>query len=131
MLRTDEILSTIQMLHAEHLDVRTRHAGTEPRRLRGAEPGPPLPEGAAEDRLAGPAGWSRSATAWGPSTAFPVINKRLAISPAATLLAGHGHGAAVQVAKTLDAGGGRVPRRFRRRLHGPGPQGDHRPATRW
>jgi hypothetical protein len=39
----------------------------------------------------------------GAKYGIPVINKRLAISPAATLLAGHGHAAAVQVAKTLDA----------------------------
>ncbi len=35
--------------------------------------------------------------------AIPVINKRLAISPISTILAGHGHAAAVQVARTLDA----------------------------
>jgi len=34
---------------------------------------------------------------------IPVTNRRLAISPIATILAGHGHGAAVQVARTLDA----------------------------
>ena len=39
----------------------------------------------------------------GAKYGIPVINKRLAISPAATLLAGHGHAAALQVAKTLDA----------------------------
>jgi len=38
----------------------------------------------------------------GAKYGIPVINKRLAISPASSLLAGHGHAAAVQLAKTLD-----------------------------
>lgn len=102
MLRTDEILSTLQMLHSEHLDVRTvtlalnvddcaapsmdalcrklhNKIVTRARRL-------------VEicDRVGGKYG-------------IPVVNKRLAISPASHLLAGHGHGAAVALAKTLDA----------------------------
>ncbi len=102
MLRTDEILSTIEMLHAEHLDVRTvtlalnlddcaapsvdnlcrkLHAKITSRASRLVE---------VCDRV-------------GAKYGIPVTNKRLAISPAATILAGHGCAAALQVAKTLDA----------------------------
>lgn len=41
----------------------------------------------------------------GSKYGIPVTNRRLAISPVATVLAGHGHEAAMQVAKTLDAAG--------------------------
>ena len=102
MLRTDEILSTIEMLHAEHLDVRAvtlalnvddcaapsvdhlcrkLHTKITSRASRLVE---------VCDRV-------------GTKYGIPVINKRLAISPISTILAGHGHAAAVQVARTLDA----------------------------
>jgi len=101
MLRTDEILSTIQMLHAENLDVRTVtlavnvndcaatsmdhlcrkvHDKIVSRARRLVE---------VCERVAGKHG-------------IPVINRRLAISPASVLLAGHGKAAAVQLARTLD-----------------------------
>ncbi len=91
MLRTDEILSTIQMLHAEHLDVRSVTLGLN------------LDDCAAPNldhlcrkvrqKIASHA--SRLVEVCdrvGAKYGIPVINKRLAISPAATLLAGHGHG---------------------------------------
>ena len=101
MLSTDEILSTIQMLHAEHLDVRTvtlginlddcGHSEVEHvcRKLRqkiaryaaGLVP--------ACNKIAGKYG-------------VPITNKRLAISPAVTLLAGHGPAAALHIAEALD-----------------------------
>ncbi len=102
MLRTDEILSTLQMLHSEHLDVRTvtlalnvddcaapsmdtmcrkLHTKIVTRARRLVE---------ICDRVGGKYG-------------IPVVNKRLAISPASHLLAGHGQGAAVALAKTLDS----------------------------
>ena len=102
MLRTDEILSTIQMLHAEHLDVRTVTLALN------------LDDCAAismdhmcrkvRDKIAARA--SRLVEACdrvGGKYGIPVTNKRLAISPASHLLAGHGHAAAVQLARTLDA----------------------------
>ncbi|NLY02982.1 MAG: PFL family protein [Rhodopirellula sp.] len=102
MLRTDEILSTIEMLHAEHLDVRAVTLALNVddcaapsvdhlcRKLRGK-----IVTRASRlveicDRV-------------GSKYGIPVINKRLAISPIATILAGHGRAAALQVAKTLDA----------------------------
>ena len=102
MLRTDEILSTIQMLHAEHLDVRTVTLALN------------LDDCAASsiDHLCKKVRQKILSRAnrlvevcdrVGAKYGIPVTNKRLAISPAATLLAGHGMGAALQLAKTLDA----------------------------
>jgi uncharacterized protein (UPF0210 family) len=102
MLRTDEVLSTIQMLHAEHLDVRSVTLGLNLddcatpnvdhmcRKLRQKIVSHASRLVEVCDRV-------------GAKYGIPVINKRMAISPAATLLASHGHAAALQVAKTLDA----------------------------
>ncbi len=102
MLRTDEILSTIEMLHAEYLDVRavTLALNLEDcaapsvdhvcRKLRSKIVGHASRLVEICDRV-------------GSKYGIPVVNKRLAISPVATILAGHGHGAAVQVARALDA----------------------------
>lgn len=102
MLRTDEILSTIEMLHAEHLDVRavTLALNVEDcaapsvdhvcRKLRSKIVSRASRLVETCDRV-------------GAKYGIPVINKRLAISPAAGLLAGHGLQAAVQLARTLDA----------------------------
>jgi len=102
MLRTDEILSTIQMLHAEHLDVRsvTLALSVEDcaapsidhlcRKLR-------------QKILARASRLVDVCDQVGAKYGIPVINKRLAISPAAAILAGHGRAAALQVAKMLDA----------------------------
>jgi len=101
MLRSDEILSTIEMLHAEHLDVRTVTfalnvedcAATSVehvcRKLR--------------EKIFHRAGrLVEVCNRVGAKYGIPVTNKRLAITPASHLLAGHGRGAAVQLAKTLD-----------------------------
>jgi uncharacterized protein (UPF0210 family) len=102
MLRTDEILSTIRMLHAEHLDVRavTLALNVEDcaaptvdhmcRKLR-------------EKITFRASRLVEICDRVGAKYGIPVVNKRLAISPVSTLLAGHGKGAAIQVAKTLDA----------------------------
>ncbi len=102
MLRTDEILSTIEMLHAEHLDVRsvTLSLNVEDcaapsvdhlcRKLR-------------QKILSRASRLVEICDRVGAKYGIPVINKRLAISPASTLLAGHGRAAALQAARTLDA----------------------------
>ncbi len=102
MLRTDEILSTIEMLHAEHLDVRAVTLALNVddcaapsvdhvcRKLYGKITSRATRLVEVCDRV-------------GTKYGIPVINKRLAISPVATILAGHGHAAAVQIARTLDA----------------------------
>lgn len=101
MLRTDEILSTIQMLHAEHLDVRsvTLAINLEDcaapnidhlcRKLR-------------QKVLSRASRLVETCDRVGAKYGIPVINKRIAISPASTILAGHGRAAALAVARTLD-----------------------------
>jgi len=102
MLRTDEILSTIQMLHAEPLDVRSVTLG-----LNLDDCAAPaidhLCKKLRQKIVSRASRLVETCDRVGAKYGIPVINKRLAISPAATLLAGHGHAAAVQVAKTLDA----------------------------
>jgi len=105
MLRTDEILSTIQMLHAEHLDLRTVTLGIN----LGDCAGPEVDllcrkvrqKIARYARRLVPA-CEKIAGKYG----VPVTNKRLAISPAVGLVAGHGHSAAVAIARALDAAAG-------------------------
>ncbi len=102
MLRTDEILSTIQMLHAENLDVRTVTLGLH------------LDDCASHDvdlmcRKVGQKIRSRAShlveicDRVGRKYGIRVTNKRLAISPAAHLLAGHGRSAALELARALDS----------------------------
>ncbi len=102
MLHTDEILSTIEMLHAEYLDVRAVTLALNVdecaapsvdhlcRKLRGKIT-------SRASRLV------NVCNRVGAKYGIPVTNKRLAISPVSTILAGHGRAAAVQVARTLDA----------------------------
>jgi len=101
MLRTEEILTTIDMLHAEHLDVRTVTLA-----LNINDCAAPTPEALCKKVRA------RILQAAGPLVetcetivgkyGLPIVNKRLAISPAANLLAGHDASAAIALAKTLD-----------------------------
>lgn len=102
MLRTDEILSTIEMLHAEHLDVR---AVTLALNLDDCA-APSVDHLCRKLRSKIISRASRLVEICdrvGSKYGIPVINKRLAISPVCTILAGHGHASALQVAKTLDA----------------------------
>ncbi len=101
MLQTDDILSTIQMLHDEHLDVRTVTLALSVEDC--AAPNVDHLCRKLRQKIVAQASrlvdvCDRVGTKYG----IPVINKRLAISPAASLLAGHGRKAALQVAKALD-----------------------------
>ncbi|MFZ5829371.1 MAG: PFL family protein [Planctomycetota bacterium] len=102
MLRTDEILSTIQMLHAEHLDVRsvTMAINLEDCAAPNVEH---LCRKLRQKLLAQASRLVEVCDRVAVKYGIPVINKRLAISPAASILAGHGRAAALQVARTLDA----------------------------
>lgn len=102
MLRTDEILSTIEMLHAEHLDVRTVTFALNVEDC--AAPNVDHLCRKLRQKIVDRAGRLVSVCGKvGAKYGLPVVNKRLAISPASTILAGHGRGAALQVARTLDA----------------------------
>lgn len=101
MLRTDEILSTIEMLHAENLDVRTVTLALNLDDC--AAPSVDHLCRKVRDKILGRASrLVETCNRVGSKYGIPVINKRLAISPAASILAGHGKSAALQFAKTLD-----------------------------
>ena len=101
MLRTDEILSTIQMLHSEHLDLRTVTLGINLDDCAG--PDVDLLCRKVVQKIGRFAGnliaVCRDVTA---KYGVPITNKRIAISPAAGLLAGHGPRAALALAEALD-----------------------------
>ncbi len=101
MLHTDEIISTIEMLHTEHLDVRTVtlalnvddcSAGSVDTLCRKLE----------AKILSRASRLVRACEEIGAKYGIPVTNKRLAISPVTHILAGHGRAAALEVAQTLD-----------------------------
>lgn len=101
MLRTDEILSTIRMLHNEHLDVR---AVTLALNLNDCATS--SSDGLCRKVYSKVMEFARNLVACcdevGGKYGIPVTNKRIAISPAATLLAGHGRHTALELAQTLD-----------------------------
>ncbi len=102
MLRTDEILSTVQMLHSEYLDVRTVTLALNLNDC--AAPSVDLLCRKVREKIVSRASrLVETCNRIGSKYGIPVTNKRLAISPASILLAGHGHAAAVQLAQTLDA----------------------------
>ncbi|MDR1925180.1 MAG: PFL family protein [Planctomycetaceae bacterium] len=101
MLHTDEILSTIRMLHNEHLDVR---AVTLALNLYDcAAPNIDLVCKKVYHKIHA---YAKNLVSIcndvGAKYGIPVTNKRLAISPAAVLLSGHGVSAAVDLARVLD-----------------------------
>lgn len=101
MLRTDEILSTIQMLHAEHLDVRTVTLAINLDECAAASLGHLTKK--LHHRLVSQASrLVETCDRIGSKYGIPVTNKRIAISPISHLLAGHGRNTALAVAETLD-----------------------------
>jgi uncharacterized protein len=101
MLRTDEILSTIQMLHSENLDVRTVTLALNVNDC--AAPGMDQMCRKLRDKIVSRARrLVEVCDRVGGKYGIPVTNKRLAISPASGFLAAHGKAAAIQAARTLD-----------------------------
>src|SRR6056297_1744772 len=101
MLRTDEIMATLQMLHAGNLDVRTVTFSLNLNDC--ASPSIDTLCRKVYDKIVSRA--SRLVEVCrrtGGKYGIPIIHKRLAISPAATLLAGHGRTSAMKLARTLD-----------------------------
>ncbi|GHT41208.1 UPF0210 protein [Planctomycetales bacterium] len=101
MLQTDEILSTVRMLHNEHLDVRAVTLS-----LNLNDCASPSADQLCQKVYHKIYDKARNLVAVCDEVAqkygIPVTNKRLAISPAAVLLAGHNQGTALQLAQTLD-----------------------------
>ncbi|MBQ9811996.1 MAG: PFL family protein [Thermoguttaceae bacterium] len=106
MLRTDEILSTIRMLHAEHLDVRAVTMALNLNDCASANVDQMCKK--VYHKIVTRA--SRLVDVCdevGCKYGIPITNKRIAISPAAILLSGHNKNSALQLAKTLDEAGQR------------------------
>lgn len=104
MLQTDEILSTVRMLHAEHLDVR---AVTLALNLNDcASPNVDQMCKKVYHKIVSRArNLVDVCDEVGGKYGVPITNKRLAISPAATLLSGHNNTAALALARALDEAG--------------------------
>lgn len=101
MLRTSDILSTVRMLQEEHLDVRTVTMGINI--LECASASMSETARAVKTRIGLKAGnlvriCDLLATRYG----LPVVNKRLAVSPASLLLEGRSAADALQLARALD-----------------------------
>ena len=101
MLNTDEILSTFRMLHDEHLDVRAVTLALNLNDCMSANADQLCRKvyNKIVDRARELVVVCNSV---GEKYGIPVTNKRIAISPAATILSGHGRSTAVQLAATLD-----------------------------
>lgn len=101
MLRTDEILSTIEMLHAEHLDVRAVTLALNVNDC--AAPNVDLVCDKLRAKINKYAGQLvQTCNKVGAKYGIPVINKRVALSAVSQILAGHGRSAAVRIAQALD-----------------------------
>ena len=104
MLQTDEILSTVRMLHAEHLDVRAVTLA-----LNLNDCATPNVDQMCKKVYHKIVSRARNLVdvcdEVGGKYGVPITNKRLAISPAATLLAGHNTSAALALAQALDEAG--------------------------
>lgn len=101
MLETNEVLSTVRMLNSEHLDVRAVTLALNINDC--AAPDVELMCRKVQHKILSRA--SRlvdTCDEIGDKYGIPVTNKRIAISPASFLLAGHGHAAALRLAQTLD-----------------------------
>ena len=101
MLRTEEILSTIRMLHAEHLDVRAVTLALNLNDCAGSNPDQLVKK--VHNKVLRYAGrLVEICDNVGAKYGIPVTNKRIAISPASNLLAGHGVSCAAELARALD-----------------------------
>ncbi len=102
MLTQREIISTLEMLRNEHLDVRTVTLGVSLLDCAGGDL-PQLRRRIAE-RLLGLAGnLVPVCDRIGQKYGIPVVNKRIAVSPLAVVGAGLAPGELVELARTLDA----------------------------
>lgn len=101
MLRTEDILSTIRMLQSEHLDVRAVTIGLDLNDCAG--PDMELVCAKVRKKIKARVGdLVKVCNQVGGKYKIPVVNKRLAISPASILLEGHKAADAVKLAVALD-----------------------------
>ena len=107
MIRTDAIFDTIRMFQEEHLDVRTVTLGLDLQDC-SSPVGQHLRE-KVRAKIIGHAGDLVRATADVERRfGIPVVNRRIAVSPIASVAAGHGRDELVRIAATLDDAAGAV-----------------------
>ncbi|MDH7569031.1 MAG: PFL family protein [Armatimonadota bacterium] len=102
MLPAEDILRTVSMLHDEHLDVRAVTLGVDLFSCADRNPAT-LCRLAREAVLRWAGGLQEACRLTSQRYGIPIVNRRVAVSPAAALLAGHGKEAFLQFAHTLDA----------------------------
>jgi uncharacterized protein len=107
MIRTDPIFDTIRMFQEEHLDVRTVTLGLDLQDC--SSPVAQHLRDKVHAKIVRHAGGLVRATAEIERTfGIPVVNRRIAVSPIASVAAGHGPDHLVRVASTLDRAAGEV-----------------------
>ena len=101
MIRTDQVINTVEMIQKENLDVRTVTLGVNLMDCRDTDVGVMCRKVVSKiERLAGRL--VETCDAVGGKYGIPVVNKRLAVSPAADVAAGMGRAGMVALAKALD-----------------------------
>lgn len=111
MIRTDAVCDTIRMFHpdvpGEHLDVRTVTLGLDLQDC--SSPVGQHLRDKVHAKIVGHAGGLARATADVERRfGIPVVNRRIAVSPIASVAAGHNGDELVRVARTLDDAAGEV-----------------------
>jgi hypothetical protein len=107
MIRTDAIFDTIRMFQEEHLDVRTVTLGLDLQDCSSPVLGHLVDK--IHATIVGHAGGLVRATSEIERRfGIPVVNRRIAVSPIASVAAGHGPDAMVRIAATLDAAAAEV-----------------------
>jgi uncharacterized protein len=107
MIRTDAIFDTIRMFQEEHLDVRTVTLGLDLQDCSSPVLGHLVDK--IHAKIVGHAGGLVRATSEIERRfGIPVVNRRIAVSPIASVAAGHGRDAMVRIAATLDAAAAEV-----------------------
>jgi len=107
MIRTDAIFDTIRMFQEEHLDVRTVTLGLDLQDCSSPVLGHMTDK--IHAKIVGHAGGLARATAEIERRfGIPVVNRRIAVSPIASVAAGHDADAMVRIAATLDTAAAEV-----------------------
>ncbi len=101
MLRSDQILSTVEMIQKENLDVRTVTMGINLLDCRGATVAATCNN--IEEKIGALAGnFVQTCNTISKKVGIPVVNKRISVTPIALVGAGYGREDFVELAKSLD-----------------------------
>lgn len=101
MLRSDQILSTVEMIQKENLDVRTVTMGINLLDCRGTSVETTCKN--IEEKIGALAGnFVKTCNSVSKKVGIPVVNKRISVTPIALVGAGYGREDFVELAKSLD-----------------------------